>query len=110
MQGLLSGSAWANFHYFYQSDIPGTIRPTFKKLISNGKSVFSLPGDLKKLALYQDILQMNVKPQNMLYDMRTLQQKHNDKNGIPSTTFNEKLDIFGLKSEIVFCTEKGAST
>ena len=42
--------------------------------------------------------------------MRTLQQKHNDKNGIPSTTFNEKLDIFKLKSEIVFCTEKGALT
>ena len=60
MQDLLTGSAWSNFHYFKQSDIPGTIRPTFKKLIKNGKSVFSFPEDLKNLALYQDVLKMNI--------------------------------------------------
>ena len=39
------GPAWKNFHYFHQSDITGTIRPTIKKQIQNGKTVFSFPAD-----------------------------------------------------------------
>ena len=40
-----SDPAFSRLHYFLSSDIPGKVRPGFKKLMNEGKNIIESPTD-----------------------------------------------------------------
>ena len=65
--------------------------------------VFVMPTVLQELSNYRTW--DGIEPKKLFHDLRDYERFKRDKMGIPSTSFEKKLNLFTARPEITFCVE-----